>query len=342
MEEQSESMDVCNGSEDASYFYMMRSLMDCSPARLPERCGWLLKRTNNPFKKWQRRYFVLQSKKLRYYHKESDSKPAGSFNFDLTTLTLQLIRQSKDTELVLQPLCSKRKFRLKAEDYRELEAWAVSINEHICASQGRLGNVMSVSRTAKFWRWDRITNKHFTTLAATGDILLFSGRDWAAKAQRFVTRSKYDHVALLLRYSSDQLAILEATSLEGVRVLLWTDFLKFKWHLLYSRLVYRPLEYERSGKMLRELEVFIREVRGMQFQLSAAKLMGKSSDSETQKGYFCSELLATAFKRCGLLRPEAVASKYWPGHFSTEKRLELQSAELGEELQIDFEPSSLV
>ena len=332
-------MDVRSDSEDSSYFNMMQSLMDSSTAHLPERCGWLLKRTGNPFKKWQRRYFVLKSKKLRYYHKETDTKPAGSLNFDLITVSLQLtLHPTGHSELVLQPLCSQRRFRLQADNSKDLEAWAVSVNEHISASQGRLTNVMSVSRTSKFWRWDRITNGHFRAMAATGDVLLFSGRDLASKAQRFLTRSKYDHVALLLRYSSDQLAILEATSLEGVQVLLWTDFLKFKWHLMYSRLVYRPLEYERSGKMLRELELFIREVRGMQFQLSAAKLMGKSSDSEAQKGYFCSELLATAFKRCGLLRAETVASKYWPGHFSTEKRLELQSARLGEELQIDFEP----
>ena len=121
-------------------------------------------------------------------------------------------------------------------------------------------------------------------------------------------------------------------------MLLWSDFLKFKWHLLYSRLVYRPLECERTGNMLRSLEEFTREVRGMQFQFSASKLIGKHSSSSPQQGYFCSELLATAFKRCGLLAPEAIASHYLPGHFSTEKPLELlSSAHLGEELLIDFE-----
>jgi uncharacterized protein YycO len=34
------------------------------------------------------------------------------------------------------------------------------------------------------------------------------------------------------------------------------------------------------------------------------------------KSYFCSELVATAFKRLGLLEPEKAASKYWPGEFS--------------------------
>lgn len=126
-------------------------------------------------------------------------------------------------------------------------------------------------------------------------------------------------------------------------MLLWSDFLKFKWHLQYSRLVYRPLEAERTGNMLKSLEEFTREVRGMQFQFSASKLIGKHSSSSTQQGYFCSELLAIAFKRCGLLPPEAIPSRYFPGHFSTEKRLELLSpAHLGAELLIDFDHKDLL
>lgn len=217
MEAQSESIDAMSDSpspKDSSYPSVIQLLVDTSTPRLPESSGWLLKRTSNPFKKWQRRYFVLKYKKLRYYHKETDSKPAGSFNFDLISVNLQLIRQDGEMELVLQPLCSNRKFRLRAEDGTGLEDWAVRISEHISASDGRFTNVMSISRTSKFWRWDRITNAQFKAMASTGDILLFSGKNLAAKAQRLVTRSKYDHVALLLKYSSNQLAMLEATSLD--------------------------------------------------------------------------------------------------------------------------------
>ena len=217
MEAQSESMDERSDSpspEDSSYSSMMQLLVDTNTARLPERCGWLLKRTGNPFKKWQRRYFVLKCKKLKYYHKETDTKPAGSFNFDLISINLQLIRHGESMELILQPLCSSRRFKLRVESGGSLEDWALAISEHISASAGRFTNVMSVSRATKFWRWDRITNRQFKATASTGDILLFSGKNLSAKAQRFVTRSKYDHVALLLRYSSNQLAMLEATSLD--------------------------------------------------------------------------------------------------------------------------------
>lgn len=124
---------------------------------------------------------------------------------------------------------------------------------------------------------------------------------------------------------------------------MWSDFLRFKWHLLYSKLVYRPLEHERSEEMLHTLEEFIQEVRGKKFKLSASKLLGKHRESASEEGYFCSELLATAFKRCGLLAQDMAASRYWPGHFSTEKKIELVGeARLGEELLIDFEAENLL
>ena len=125
-----------------------------------------------------------------------------------------------------------------------------------------------------------------------------------------------------------------------MQVLFWTDFLRNKWHLLYTRLVYRPLECERTDAMLRSLEEFINEVRGKKFKLSASKLIRKRSDpsAEAEEGYFCSELLATAYKRIGLIPDEVASSRYWPGQFSTEKRLELlKGARFGEELLVDFE-----
>lgn len=34
--------------------------------------------------------------------------------------------------------------------------------------------------------------------------------------------------------------------------------------------------------------------------------------------FFCSELVATAYKRCGILDKDIAASQYWPGEFSSE------------------------
>ena len=52
--------------------------------------------------------------------------------------------------------------------------------------------------------------------------------------------------------------------------------------------------------------------------------MRKTNDQDSaekirdNKSFFCSELVATAYKRLGLLEKEKAASQYWPGEFSAE------------------------
>lgn len=86
---------------------------------------------------------------------------------------------------------------------------------------------------------------------------MFKGRSFASKLQRTFTRSEYDHVALLLKYSSGSIGLLEATGADGVSVVLWDDFLRFKWHKLYTKLVYRHLDFERTDDVISLLEGFI-------------------------------------------------------------------------------------
>lgn len=39
---------------------------------------------------------------------------------------------------------------------------------------------------------------------------------------------------------------------------------------------------------------------------------------QRDQGFFCSELIAAAYKKLGLLPKDRPACKYWPGNFSTE------------------------
>ena len=48
-------------------------------------------------------------------------------------------------------------------------------------------------------------------MADTGDVLLFTGSTFVCKLQRVLTRSRFDHVAIILKYSDGRLVILEAT-----------------------------------------------------------------------------------------------------------------------------------
>lgn len=52
----------------------------------------------------------------------------------------------------------------------------------------------------------------------TFDIILFKNRTMMSKVQRILTNSDYDHVAMLLKTSSNELFILESSSNAGVSV----------------------------------------------------------------------------------------------------------------------------
>lgn len=195
-----------------------------------------------------------------------------------------------------------------------------------------------VSTKKDFWRYPRISDERFRELVKTGDLLLFRSKSVAAKMQRAVTGSKYDHVAFLLKLEDEQVALLETTSQTGVQVLFWEDFMRYKWHLLYTRLVYRKLDVQRTNEVLSKVSSFISEVSGKKYRLAKAIFKkSKGLDPGSEEGYFCSELVACAYKSLGLIDDKIHPSGVWPGNFSSEKPLKLVGCSLGPEILIDFE-----
>ena len=62
-----------------------------------------------------------------------------------------------------------------------------------------------------------------------------------------------------------------------------------------------------------------------------------SENIKDTKSYFCSELIASAFKRIGLLPADVSATQYWPQAFSIKSEIDLlKGASLGDEYLIDF------
>lgn len=57
----------------------------------------------------------------------------------------------------------------------------------------------------------------------------------------------------------------------------------------------------------------------------------------SNRTFFCSELVAAAYKRLGLLPKNVSSTQYWPGSFSYEHEMTLEGgATLGQEYLIDF------
>ncbi len=149
---------------------------------------------------------------------------------------------------------------------------------------------------------------------------------------------------MVLRTSTGNLKFIEAT-LSGVDVIDWNDFVDYKCHRHFERIVYRRLaSFQRGKEKLIRLEEFLKVARTKRYSLAASKLLRKrcNNDSDTNikddKTYFCSELVASIYKNLGLLPAEISASQYWPVSFSQRSGLNLlEGAYLDEEKLLEFD-----
>lgn len=284
---------------------------------------------------WQKRYLVLETSKLKYYHSQTDLKPTGIIDFDVLTVEVSL--ESNDFILLISD--SSRNFHFRCKTEQEARDWVYHISLKTQISKGSK-SISPVSLKSKFWKFDRISLAQFENQAETGDLLLFRGKSALSKMQRAVTRGKYDHVALLVRSTSNNnLFLFEVTGVEGVALLLWSDFIMYSWHLLYTRLTFKKVRWDRNEQSLKRLNEFIEKVRGMDYNLSAGKLMRNRQDKDpkNKKGFFCSELIATALKEIEVLDKSKPSSKYWPGDFDDGKLKTVAPAEIENGVIIDFD-----
>ena len=100
---------------------------------------------------------------------------------------------------------------------------------------------------------DKISEKDFLDASQTGDILLFTTNRLISKGVRIITKSKYDHVAMIIRNlfpdHPNQVHIFEAVGGEGVRIVEWNETKQSigeEKNRFYSKVVYRQVEFDRS------------------------------------------------------------------------------------------------
>lgn len=118
----------------------------------------------------------------------------------------------------------------------------------------------------------------------------------------------------------------------------------------------RHLYCERDEAFLNAMEKFIKTTVGNNYNISLNNLLfrrkslkkksttGSATESEDieSREFFCSELIAKAFKECGLLATDVASCQFMPADFSKEKKLKLEKgAKLGEELMITFDEEDL-
>lgn len=285
--------------------------------------GWIQKRTCGVVKRWQSKWGLLKGKVFQYFNTENLKQPAGVFNFAQVVAS---VKRKTEKEFELRVEGCRRVFLFRTVSSETTEMWVKAIGLEMDLE---VPNTLGSQKD--FWKFPQISQTDFAAIVQTGDILLFRSKSIFAKAQRAITRNQYDHVALLLKLPPN-LAFLEATKESGVSLVLWEEFLEKNWHLLYSRLIYRKLK---SPDIEPDLISFICRSRGKKFNNSLKKILTKGKTNE-EIGYFCSELVASAFIEAKILPEDIPASSYWPGNFSEERPSYLINASLGPLIQINF------
>jgi hypothetical protein len=116
-------------------------------------------------------------------------------------------------------------------------------------------------------------------------------------------------------------------------------------------MVYRALEItnkENKEKIQVELEEkikeFIEETQEKKYVLSCSAILcykkkeyEQTNDWKKSKGFFCSQLIAAAYLKCGIMNYNKGSNGYLPGSFGHNKNLHItDNYSLGPEIIIDF------
>ena len=182
----------------------------------------------------------------------------------------------------------------------------------------------------------------------TGDIILFSGKGGISAGIKWFTNSKWSHVGMALKLVDwDAILLWESTTLgnvkdimsgterKGVQLVPLSDRLQKYNGEVSIRFLQGIDRTDTMKNLLRELRA---EVKGRKYEKSEIELIKSAYDGpfgtniEDLSTLFCSELVAEAYQRIGILSHDIPSNEYTPNDFSDAKNLQLLNGYLSNEL----------
>lgn len=119
----------------------------------------------------------------------------------------------------------------------------------------------------------------FEKTCETGDLIFFKGKSLGGKVTRFITRSQYDHVAMILKNNNGEIVLFESSGNYGCELINWHVFQNHYCNSTYEQVAFRHLTTSRTQDLLQKLDTFIKQAKGGKYNLSAKKLLfNKTSD----------------------------------------------------------------
>ena len=280
--------------------------------------------------------------------------PILNLNFNLITASLSI--NIKKYEISIHILTLKEltfTLKLPIRNSQLLKKLYIMIQNSILNSHGYYMNLFGISLNKNFFQNYYISYKNFEYKAKTGDILLFKGYMCPSKLQRTYTKSEYDHVGILHK-NNGFLYIYDATSRDGCKERIFSEYFDYMWYLLYEKIVYRELIINENDQKIKQkilndldekIEIFMNKTLGKKYQMKLFPLLCGSSIRKYQKdnkwnlkeGYICSSLIMGAYLQMGICEYLKNINSSFPGDFSIDGDLPFKKPfELGPEYIIDF------
>ena len=292
--------------------------------------GWCMQSTCC-FNRFQKTYLVLSQNSLKTYKDEQKTLLTSCLNFDLYSFSIETLPQEI---LKISAFSLKKSFKLKFSKESQ-NSWFCAISDQIALSYGSRYKISRTLAKEKFWHNYGISEAEFLSNADSGDLIFFRSKNYASMIQRCFMRGKYDHMAIIVRFSNGEVGFLEASRAYGVVFTYWDKFFKKEWRNHYREIAYRKLDLEKSPEEVKELEKFVNNARGKVYKLRFRSQETHGPGEEDT--FFCSELVASAYKVLGLLDSKLPSYKFYPGHFIEESNLKLLKGSLLPEQKIDMD-----
>lgn len=184
----------------------------------------------------------------------------------------------------------------------------------------------------------------------TGDIVLFSGKGGISTGIKWVTFSQYSHVGMVVNLPEySVVTLMESTTLSKVKDIESGQYIKGVQIVPLNervgsydgKITVRQLEgVSLDQSALRGLISFRNEVKGRAYETNKIELLKSAFDGyfghndENLSSLFCSELVAEAYQRLGLISDDLPSNEFTPKDFSVKGGLKLLKGKLGKEIPI--------
>ncbi|KRX03224.1 hypothetical protein PPERSA_09236 [Pseudocohnilembus persalinus] len=314
---------------------------------------------------FKKKYMVLTHEKLYFFSNSQRIRVTNVVCFRAYQVKVQLLKN-----VIQLTLCqfNNKKWEIKFDNQELAENWCISIKEIIkkCYLYDGFGILKQFNKT--YYNEDILTEIEFKRFCETGDVLLFETDNIGAVLQRKVTRSKYDHVGIVVRFSENDVRVFDANCDTGVTLMQWEQFIDE--NDLYTKVAIRRLIYSKKSedaqpmlmnlmgetlgkkygisvsKLLNVHKQYMTSQQNQQFienfekldpkeKLKIQKMAQETALNTNKEEYFCSEITAIYYKRLGIMSPTIPPCQYWPVSFTQNRNLQLlKGAKFGNEISI--------